>query len=175
VYKPYQQEIRAVGFKLMYTQAKYGRASRVWTWLSGNPNVKIIHLKRTNLLASYVSMLLTVKTHLFMATSAAQVHPTRLTINPEDCRKYFIVVSAQQQYYDHFFQNNDMLSVTYENLASNREKQTSAMLLFLKLPQTQLTSSLIKLNSSPLSYTIKNYKSLKQRFQKTEWSRFFSE
>lgn len=175
IYKQYPNHVRAVGFKLMYTQAINCRAGHIWTWLRDHREIKIIHLKRTNLLASYVSTILTLKTNIIMATNQAHIHQIRLTINPQECLKYFMIVSTHQRYYDDFFQNSDMLSITYESMVTNKEKRSAKILDFLQLQQKPLASSLIKLNTTPLPYLLKNYTELKRYFQKTEWSKFFLE
>ncbi|MBI5620154.1 sulfotransferase [Candidatus Gottesmanbacteria bacterium] len=173
VYAAYPSNIHAVGFKLMYTQAIRWRSGKIWEWLRVHHEVKIIHLKRNNLLASYVSTILTLKTNVIMATNPADIHKIKITINPQECLKYFLIVSTHRKYYDKFFKQSDVLDIIYEDVVADKEKQLARTLNFLKLPLVPLTSPLIKLNTTPLPQLIKNYAELRRFFHKSEWSNFF--
>ena len=67
VFREMPQYISAVGFKLFYYHAQKGKEQAVWDYLKDAKEIKIIHLKRKNILKTYVSQEIALKTDNWIA------------------------------------------------------------------------------------------------------------
>lgn len=172
IYKRYPKQIHAVGFELFYKQ---GKSLDIWNFLRNTNNIKIIHLKRINLLRTYLSLTIASKTNIWITTDQNQIHPISVYLSANKCRAFFIMIDMYRAYFNAFFQHNNVLQITYEDLVNNQEKEIHRILSFLQVPYQELHCPLIKINTRSLKQSIKNYAALRCSFASTKWSIFFEE
>ncbi|MBU1912577.1 MAG: sulfotransferase [Candidatus Omnitrophica bacterium] len=176
IFRKYPSNIAAVGFKIFYQQARQGRLKKVWPYLKNLPDLKIIHLKRKNLLKSYLSYRLTKITNVWQIHDASQVtKDIKIQLGYNDCLDYFLRMQKWIDQCNILFKDSRVLEVFYEDLDKDCSKETNRIQKFLNLETETLRSSLKKLNIHPLTETISNYWELKEKFKNTYWVNFFEE
>jgi LPS sulfotransferase NodH len=173
VFKPMPRQTRAVGFKLFYYHARDGGWRDIWPYLQAM-DLKVIHLKRKNLLALQLSMTLALKTNEWSTRQEGVKQDKRKCALPyESCLKGFEAVTQWQEEADQFFTGKDKLEVWYEDLNANYEATINTVQRFLKVEIQPARSPLKKQSGLPLSETILNYQELKERFAGSRWECFF--
>jgi len=188
IFKPYPKYISAVGFKLFYYHLRrvpdYSPLIRVphevdvqlekfWEHLKAMTDLKVIHLKRKNILKTHLSRELAFQTKQWAATSKKDQKPVNITLDYEGCLKAFEMTRQWEEMGDAFFSSHQKINIAYEDLASDPSGTMRTIQDFLGLPYKELTAGLKKQNSRPISETITNYAELKEKFESTPWSVFF--
>jgi LPS sulfotransferase NodH len=179
VFRKYPSPIEAVGFKIFYNQAKEGDLKKVWKFLQSQQNIKIIHLKRRNLLQSLMSLKKALITNQWIAVnqkeSKDKLPDISITLAYEDCLHYFQKTHDYMLYYDTFFYQHPMVDIYYEDLCADNTNQIKVIQDFLGLNYQPLKCYTLKQSSLSLSESITNYFELKEQFQNTIWSIFFED
>ena len=201
IYKPQKREIQAVGFKLLYPQARKGdpwwnssefdrwwekvgyepdwnhAKSDLWQFLREEPSVSIIHLKRKNLLRSKVSATIAQTTGKWGVGATGGIaidgSPPRISIDFDECLQDFEAHRRMEDETDEFFDGKSKLNVTYEELVHDPLKTTRKVQEFLGINPLPLVSKTRKQITSPLEKIVSNYSELKVKFTNTPWQSFF--
>ncbi|MDJ0531151.1 MAG: Stf0 family sulfotransferase [Xenococcaceae cyanobacterium MO_207.B15] len=201
IYKNHRQNIKAVGFKLLYTQGRadnpwwnssaYDRwwkdvgkepvwnsdKSNLWQYLKENKDIAIIHLKRNNLLKAKVSGLTAQTTGNWGigATGGIDKNNTvvKCKLNFEECLQDFETIRRMEDEADEFFAEHKKLVITYEELVENTANITNKIQDVLGLKTRNLVPQTKKQANQPLSEVIENYQQLKAKFSNTSWSDLF--
>jgi len=175
IYHAYPTHIRAVGFRYFYLHAQ-GRFHSVLDYLIAEKTIKIVHLKRRNLLRSYCSLLAAEQTGVWTVpvSSARTQPPVRLVLKPKACAAYFARMEHFMDTYDKYFTEHDMLQIEYERLLSDATHEQTRLTTFLGVAPYTLTAYTKRLNAAPLPSLIGNYASLERYFRGTKWHRFFT-
>jgi LPS sulfotransferase NodH len=195
--------IQAVGFKLLYTQARakhmwwddppyerwwthIGRqvdwtkaTSDLWAYLAEETDVAIIHLTRENLLKQKVSgKLAKTSGHWGVGAtggvSSDDAQPT-VTLNPQHCREDFEATRRMQEQIKDRFAEHRTLNLTYEQLVGDRNAMLQRVQEFLDVPVRPLTTNTKKQRKRPLSDAIDNYDDLRNELDGTPWETFFDD
>ncbi|WP_263784439.1 sulfotransferase [Salinibacter grassmerensis] len=195
--------VQAVGFKLLYTQARsqhmwwqdppYERwwthidrsvdwketTSDLWGYLAEETDIAIIHLTRENLLKQKVSAQLAKKTGHWGAGATGGVNeddaePT-VSLNPKHCYEDFEAKRQMQEQIEERFSDHRLLAVTYEQLVENRNQMLRHVQEFIDVPIRPLQTETEKQRKRPLSRVIENYDVLRREMKRTPWIRFFEE
>jgi LPS sulfotransferase NodH len=179
VYNRYPLNVSAVGFKIFYDHARAVYLKTVWEFLQSQRDIKIIHLKRRNLLQSLVSLKKALITKQWIAVnqkeSKDKLPDTSITLTYEDCLQYFQKTHDYMLDHDTFFSQHPMIDIYYEDLCADNINQTRMIQDFLGLNYRPLKSYTLKQSSLPISESITNYFELKEQFQNTPWSVFFED
>ena len=177
VFRRWPSGMRAVGFKIFYYHARQPPYSQVWSYLAQRDDILVLHVKRRNVLAQYLSLKLAHDTNMWHGAPSgrrgAQAQP--LALDVEGCRKHFVWVRAAERETDARFAAHRMLQVEYERLAQDQAAELARVQEFLGLAPRSLAARTTRQRSAPLSQAIANYEELKAAFADTEWSTFFSE
>jgi LPS sulfotransferase NodH len=140
IFREYTEDIKAVGFKLFYQQARNSEWKHIWEYLR-NTKVKVIHIKRKNLLARYLSLKLAFKTGVWsIEDPSKRVYCDPILLDPRECFKDFIEIRRFENETDKFFENNPKIETTYEKLDSNIYYETKRIINFLGLGYQQLST-----------------------------------
>ncbi|MEB3280985.1 MAG: Stf0 family sulfotransferase [Lyngbya sp.] len=159
IYKPHPRRIQAVGFKLLYPQARInnpwwnapefdrwwkdvgyepswsGAKSDLWAYLQENKDIAIIHLKRQNLLRSKVSAVTAQTTGNWGIGATGGISNNRkfvkLKLDFDECLQDFEAHRRMENEADEFFANHKKLSITYEDLTVNFTETTNKIQDFL--------------------------------------------
>lgn len=171
IYHAYPGGVRAVGFRMFYHHLDHFGSIREMLGL--DRSVAVIHLKRRNMMENLVSLTVARKTGHWSSQTAPAVRPERVRLTFSECTAHFAYLTAKQAEYDAVFSGHPKLTVYYEDLVRHPGRETARIEDFLGVSHRVLTSPLVKQSAYPLPRTVKNYRELKHRFAKTEWSAFF--
>lgn len=152
------------------------KLEKVWTQLKQDSELKIIHLKRRNMLKTSLSLKRAFLTMEWArVTEKSHYEQAAIHLDYDWCLDQFQKTRSWEQKYDSFFQNNKKIEVVYEDLCKDTDAVIKTVLSFLGLQYEALKSPLIKQNNRLLSETISNYWELKERFKNTPWIGFFED
>jgi len=171
--------IRAFGFKIFYDHARSDDAiGTIWPYLVQNP-IRIIHIIRRNLLASYVSNEVALKTNEWHVAvdagtpAATEVPP--FALDPFLVQRYFDELTNWRRWVDQTFANKDILTISYEDelcgdfgAAANRAFEYVGVMRWVTRPALQKQQGL------PLEEQISNFGALRKHFRDTPYAEFFA-
>jgi LPS sulfotransferase NodH len=175
----YNTAARAVGFKLM--QSDFEAYPAILNFLQDR-NIKIIHIHRKNLLKIYVSRLKARTSGIYDSRHPKYVkneYLHRKTHVPVDTlKKRLDFLSMQFKALKRIILSLkvDFLTIKYEDLDRNREKEMQKILSFLYLDTTiQLNTPLQKVSHNRLEKRIENYGEVVEELENTEYSIFLDD
>ncbi len=175
VYRKFPGHISAVGFKLFYYHAQDDPRKTVWSYLRGQEDLKIIHLKRNNTLRLIVSETKAFKTNRWTNTTAEQEETFTLALTYHQCLHRFLQEQAHKDQFDIFFNGHCKMDVIYEDLDRDYETEMKPIQAFLGVSYEAVKPLTYKQSNQPLREVISNYDELKKRFKGTRWAGFFEE
>lgn len=173
VFRPWPREVAAVGFKLFYYHARSGPQAAVWDHLRDQHDLAVIHIKRVNVLEQYVSLRLAHATNVWSSTSGPTPIDEPLVLAPDDCRRHFEEVRAQEQACDDFFAGPRLQTVTYEALVADRASVMDRVAGHLGVRLEPAEATIVRQRSQPLAAAVANFAQLRDAFAGSEWEGFF--
>lgn len=175
VFKAFPEHTAAVGFKIFYYHAQDEKWKPVWDYLQSMPDLKVIHMKRRNILKTHLSRQRAIKTDRWVNTYGSREPQRSISLDYEACLDDFIRTRAWEEAYDAYFAGNDILEVMYEDLAADYQWEVTRIQAFLGVEYEHVQPVNYKKSRQSLSEAIANYCELKERFQQTPWSPFFED
>lgn len=177
VFQRYPRHIRAVGFKLFYYHAANPEWQSVWRYLQERRDIRVIHLRRRNMLQTLVSRRIA---NLTQQWSLGNPHGRPLEAGPirldyDDCLRRFNINQRWERETAERFRNRPMIEIVYEDLARNYQGTLQHLQRFLGVEENSVTPQTRKQMRKPLAEQIANYAELKARFHGTPWAAFFDE
>jgi LPS sulfotransferase NodH len=202
VFRTYPAHLRAVGFKLLYTQARSRRMwwdgpeyadwwehmddrrrtvwwdahSDVWDYLRSRTDIKVIQLVRENLLRQKLSAKMAQATDKWGKTEDASSNPDdkpQVRLDPETCRRDFAARERMRREAEEDFERHDLLQVSYEQLTDTPDETLKRVQRFLSLQVESLQTGKKKQETRSLREAIANYSELYDELADTPWARFF--
>jgi hypothetical protein len=167
--------VRAVGFKLLDTQARSGKESAVWTALTSNKNLHIILLTRGNHLARLVSIKQGLMTGHWDSRRGSHEIPVKIRLDPAECEFFFDQSEKNIEQQRQRFRNHPRLEIEYEQLANNKQDVISQVDKFLGVEHYNVETTLNKQNPYPLHECIVNYSDLQAQFRHSHWRALFED
>lgn len=172
------KEISAVGFKLFYIHARKDlNIQKAWRYLLENKEIRVIHLLRADMLASYLSLrvaFITKEWKLWKGTTRPRQEPPRLRLEPAECAAHFNQILAWRQWANENFREHPFLEIEYErDVCARFEAVMNEIHDFLDLPRVPARQLLEKQAQRPPREAIINYDELKQHFRYTLYEQFF--
>lgn len=175
IYGGYSEHVRAVGFKLFPDQIAGPRFGCIWKWIARNPDLKIIYLRRRNLLATYASLLVAMKDKRYAIKDESQRSMSTIKIDPKACLAEFRKRTRYERMMEGRIQKHDALHWSYENLAASPQEHLRVAQQFIGVDVRELKIKLVKQELRPLYEVIENYGELERYFAGTEWEYLFHE
>ncbi len=176
VFRKYAPEIEAVGFKIFYHHAprntEWGRA--VWEYLLGDPTLKILHLKRYNLLKTFLSRQTASRSGEYIKYTNGQERPP-VHLDPDEMLAFFEKMRAGEAQYDDLLRDHPLIEVCYEDMTRDYAGEMQRVQEFLGVAIEDIAPATSKRPSRPLSAQIANYDELKEICAQTPWADFFTE
>lgn len=168
------RNIRAVGCKIFY----YHLTEEEWKKLALTSNLKIIHLKRRDVLRIITSLEIAFKTDswkLSKESKMIEVKDKKVNLNYDKALQKFKDLELWDTQLKKRFKDSAIQEIYYEDLSADFEQSIVSLLDFLGLKNkpTEFPIKLKKQNPEPLCELIENYCELKEQFQKTRWYSFF--
>lgn len=174
----YPKRIKFAGFKLFYNHPRTGD-KKVWEFIEEDPNIIIIHLTRNNLLRSLVSKKIGLKTKQWTESlkrpSFIPVDIKKIHLDTKECEEYFKKIKDYEKTTNKRFQDHQIIPVTYEELAENKQQTISRIFRDLELQDFSVVSGMKRQNPETLSELVVNYEELNAYFNNTRWTNFFTE
>ena len=140
-------------------------------YMIGVENVKVVHLKRRNMLDTLLSMK---KALLEDNWKGAPYNTEKIQLTTSECEKFFRETLAQQTRYASIFSQCPTFDLYYEDLLANRNAVLHDLQTFLEVPPCPaLSAPFGKQGRTSRSCKIDNYDLLQRHFEGTEWGHFF--
>lgn len=169
--------IQAVGFKIFYYHPSDMESDQIWQILERDKEIKVIHLKRKNILRTILSRKIAGKTDAWLMKrinkNQLNLEDKQVSFTKEECLKGFTQTKNWEITFDERFGTHQKIDVFYENLIKNQQDELIRIQQFLDVKVETLDTSLIRQNPEKLSDLIINYQDLKENFKGTEWGLFF--
>ena len=175
LFRRYPVRLNAVGFKLFYHHARDEAWASVWDYLRDDKEIRVIHLKRENLLRVHLSRCQATRSGQWINTRGGREAAEPMELDYDACLAMFETTRGHEEACDALFAGHELLGLTYEDLAADRAGQMSRVQGFLGLPRMAVQPSTYKQSTQPLSRAIRNYEDLKRRFAGTRWEGFFED
>jgi LPS sulfotransferase NodH len=175
VFRKFPTDISAVGFKIFYYHAHDALRAPVWHYLREQPVLKAIHVKRRNVLKTFLSRKRAAISRNWVSLSGKEDEPASIVLDYDECLRAFVKTRAWEQEYEGFFKSHPQLELIYEQLASDIDAQMKRVQEFLGVPYQPVTPRTYRQSYLPLSHAIVNYEELKTKFAGTPWHEFFDE
>jgi LPS sulfotransferase NodH len=173
VFRSWPREIAAVGFKLFYYHARVHPYSAIWDYLSMETDVRILHIKRRNILEQFLSLQRAHLSNIWSSTQLSKEITPPLRLEAEACKMHFSRVRRFEAECDTFFARHLVKSVYYEDLIARRAAEMQDVFDFLGLRKEPVSAQIVRQRTEPLASVIANYGELKEFFVNTEWAEFF--
>ena len=204
VFRVYPAHLDAVGFKLLYTQARsqkmwwdtpkysdwwkhmdgsrkawWNAGSDLWSYLRSRTDIRIVHLVRENLLRQKLSGRLAKATNKWGVGATGGIAESeerpRVSLDPELCKRDFEAKERMQREAEQDFKDHDLLRTSYEKILSDPCAELTRIQRFLGLDVESLHTETQKQEKRPLDQAIINYSELHAAMEDTPWIRFFEE
>ena len=194
VFGRYPDRVRAAGFKLFYTHArrisqhihrevdgvltgrKATKLEAVWRLLRADKSIRIIHLRRRNILAAHVSYRRAIQNQRWTSHQpGAQRGLAPLSLSFDECRRVFEETRQLEKECETTFADHSVLELYYEDLVGNIDAEMLRVQRFLGVEPKVLPTTMERQNRAALRDQIRDYADIKTRFEGTEWAPFFAE
>ncbi|WP_286761122.1 Stf0 family sulfotransferase [Salegentibacter sp. UBA1130] len=167
-----------VGFKLLYNQPPDHQDKSIWEIIKNDQDIFIIHLKRNNLLASYVSLQIGYKTGIWKENEGTKTleekkHTKVINIDPEDCESYFSLVTDYWKEVSESYEEHPYIEIFYEDLVKDKQGTINEVFNAMHLDAHNVSSDMEKQNKESLEDLIEYYEELKRYFKETKWHYLF--
>jgi len=155
----------AVGFKLMYQHMKSVPFLRSWF---DNQDIKVIFLKRENLLKQYVS---DVNRGVGkVAHSDSQITQQKLRLDPNQVIRGIKIRERIFSEMQDIIEDRCVITITYESFFQDQEKSTREIFEFLELPMEKIQKpTMVKLTNDDLHEVISNYDEIRDALLNTSY------
>ena len=163
------------GAKIMHNQLL--TTPRLDRYVVTNTDIRIIHLRRENLLKQHVSNMLNKRKRIYRRAShtTKPVPVARIRINP----RYAIVKMRMSKmlyaWYDRRLSRHPKIEMVYEEMIGGKGLSDSATALvcaFLGVPPEPLETDLVKMNPDDLRLIITNYDEVARALVGTEFEQY---
>ncbi len=176
IFRKRQKKLKYVGFKLFYFHAA-GEDKWVWDRLKRDRSVTIIHLTRDNILRSLISKKIGLKTKRWTENvhnkDVVPLEDKKIHLDANECRNYFVEMTAYQERTNKIFVNHSLVHVSYEELAGNTRGVINNLYSRLGVKPYQKDSQLKKQNPESIKELVLNFEDLKKELKGSRWETFF--
>jgi LPS sulfotransferase NodH len=178
LYRGYDRQGSAVGFKIQYGQASvHAGAQAAWRFLIGHTEIRVIRLERANLMAAYTSLKTAMQTGEWVRTAGgpATNETVTLRLDPTECLGYFQMIERYTQRARTAFRNHHVLHLMYEHdLCESFEVSLRRVQEFLGVSNFPITPRTQKQSDSELSEQIENFAELADYFADSPYANYFT-
>jgi LPS sulfotransferase NodH len=171
--------VRIAGFKVFYYHPNDDSSETLWQILLGLSGLKVIHLKRENILKTLVSRKIASVEDVWKNKGESQQERSQelptVRFSEKELADGFAQTRAWENWGEELFQHQPTFSLTYEDLVQQRREMMSRVFAFLGVDDLGTETVLEKQNTRSLHEVIENYEELRSAFTESPWSRFFSD
>ena len=168
---------QAVGFKLKHDELVLPKYQTLRDQIIRDRNLRIIHLRRKNLLRRYLShYIANYVTHVTLAVLNQPVPEVpAVRLDPLECKRDFETVLARETTFERLFARHHGFAIEYEEMIVNDRRKIAALQDFLGVSYMELTTTTKKLGKHSLRNSIENFDELRNYFRSTVYAKFFDE
>jgi LPS sulfotransferase NodH len=171
--------VKSVGFKIFYYHPNDEHNSELWETLINMENLRVIHLKRRNILRTLISRKIAEIQDQWAKTNkeiqSRNKVPKQVSISVEDLNKGFNQTRRWENDGAHKFADHPIIDVYYEDLVENKDAELRKIWEFLDVSTFEAKTPLKKQNPESLSELLTNFDEISTYFLDTEWHPFFVE
>ncbi|WP_157965344.1 sulfotransferase [Euzebya rosea] len=166
----------AVGLKFKYEELTQPRWADVRARIVEDTSIKVVRLRRENLLARYLSEYKAVNvTGVFNVQGKGQLPPDPVvTLDGDALEEAFRRSVDWETHFEEEFEQHPVLDLTYEALTADVSTALRDIQSFLGVAPTSLSVTTRQLSRTPLHRSIRNFSALAERFAGTRWAGFFT-
>jgi len=167
----------AVGFKLKYEEMVLPRYASLVDHMACDPTIKVIQIRRENLLARYLSEHVARHVTQVFHTKVSEKVPKQAVVRlePDDCEEDFRRIERWQDDFCAIFGSHSVARVSYEELVDNIEPPLDQLQDFIGVDRRRLQTYLQRLRTTPLSKSIENWDELREYFCGGPYAGFFED
>lgn len=172
--------VQHCGFKIFYDHARFTPAVKTaWDYILENRDIRIVHLKRRDFLASKVSLDVALKTGQWLLENnhdgARHLVPP-FTADPADYEYHFNQLHAAQSWAAGAFAHHNVMEIEYERDLFDAFPATMARVFaFLGLDPETPQIRLQKQASHSPAEQLTNFAELREHFRHSIYEQFFQE
>lgn len=180
-YRGFHSQVNAVGFPLNEHHCNKESSPQwisVWGQLTSMPDLKVIRLRRKNLLKAFVSRMIATKTHqwtIYPNNTRHNQGTVKINIDAKALEAIFIKNTRRYEFFDQLFGHRPSLELVYENMCTDFTGEYNRVQSFLGIDPIDLKPTTKKQAAGPVSNSLLNYYALKDYFSNSEWAVFFDE
>jgi hypothetical protein len=165
VFCNYPAEIAAVGFTIHRSGAGFGNWPHLWRRLEADECLRVISLRRENLLRRYVSF-------------RRMVEPGKVPFRPgafapEVLRREFEKRESEWGDFNRRFKDHPLLQITYEQMCASYGDTMRRVQAFLGVEPRPVSPGTVRDRRRELRELIANFDELAAAFASTRWAWFF--
>jgi LPS sulfotransferase NodH len=175
VFRCFPTHTAAVGFKIFYYHAQDDEWKAVWEYLQAHKELRVIHLKRKNILETHLSRVKAQLTDEWVNLTPVRGDSRAIPLDYEACLADFVRTRTWEREYDAMFQEHPRIEVLYEELSCDHVAEMKRIQSFLGVDYEAVTPQTHRQSHQRLSDAISNYWELKERFAGTPWADFFTD
>lgn len=167
--------VKAAGFKLFYYHSREDGREGLWDFLKQRTDIRILHLRRKNLIKVIASRELAMKTGVWIDHSGGEQTDASVSISPEAFKAEIETTQQWERSLPEFFSEHPYQELVFEDLVKTPEASLSEIQQFLGLSQSLKPISATKRQAKrPLSEILENFDELKAAFKGSDWARYFN-
>jgi len=127
---------KIIGFKIFYYHPIDSDDTSIWNMLMNDSNIKIIHLRRENLLRAHISHLIAAKSDKWISLEDNNIglDCKKVQIDMDELFKDFETTNGYISIIKDVFQNHKMIEISYDDLVNEKEKTMENIFKFLNAP-----------------------------------------
>lgn len=170
-----RNEAPVMAFKVMYNQLIID--PRPLWYIVKNIDIRVIHLRRDNLLKQHVSNMLNKQNRQLglPAHTTTPVSATSIYINPRLAIFRMRMVRWMFEFLGHLLRKHPYIELVYENMIDGQSLSSGAsreITRLLDIDDAPMYSDLVKLNPNSLETMLQNYDEIIHALRGTEFERF---
>lgn len=173
---PKQKKTKVIGFKYFYYHPVDGDSQKATEILKSIEELKVIHLKRRNLLKTVISCEIAELTGVWYVndkTNHTEKKPIEISV--EKVKEEIDLTNSRINKGDLDFAANPNITVFYEDLVDNRTTEFRKILDFLNVSETVPGDSpLKKQNPEPLDKLVSNFQEIINSFKGTKYEHYLN-
>ena len=172
-----REDAPVVAFKAMYNHL---RNPKVRKFLQQHTDIRVMHLRRDNLLKQYVSKMLLGKKRErnWQPHSTHKVRAVSTRISPEVAVKEMRRVQEQFEEFERLLSHHHKIELVYEDMIDGQclsDEATKAVCGLLGLETRPMCCDYVKVNPNQLNVMVENYQELCEALRGTPFERFLDE
>ncbi len=178
-FPPLNSEIMAAGVKILLPYDHNNvLLQSLLKFISAEPTLKIIFIKRANPIRIYISYKIAQQTKQWsnsVLEKKTSAEARKVTVDIPDILRFLSDFEDNLNFYQSSLKKTPLLQVQYEALSEAPNKVLTEVQSFLNVPHATLISLLKKQNPENFTILIKNYQELHYALSGTQFSKYLND